>query len=33
MKRIDEKERRFLGVCWLDEEEMQSILVKDFVWK
>jgi hypothetical protein len=33
MKRNDEIERRVLGVCWLDEDEMRDLLVKDLVWK
>ncbi len=33
MKRNDEIERHVLGVCWLYEDEMRDLLVKDLVWK
>lgn len=33
MKRNDTIERQVLGTCWLEEEEMQNLLVKDLIWK
>jgi hypothetical protein len=33
MKRNDDIERRVLGICWLYEDEMRDLLVKDLVWK
>jgi hypothetical protein len=33
MKRNATIEHQVLGICWLEEEEMQNLLIKDLIWK